>query len=64
MQNSFMLDDITFEGVTYDPTSITNTLQPVTNNQNPAIYNLNGQRIQTMQQGNIYIVNDKKIIKK
>ena len=62
-QNLFVLDNITFNGVTYDPTGV-NTVQAVQNNTaNDAIYNLKGQRVSTMNSGNIYITKGKAILK-
>ncbi|MCI6490641.1 MAG: hypothetical protein MSA28_00730 [Prevotella sp.] len=63
MQHSFYLDDITFEGVTYDPTHVTPTLQSATSAPQSAIYNLKGQRVTSMKAGEIYITNGKKIVK-
>lgn len=59
MQNLFFLDDITFEGVTYDPTGITNAMAQASRNADTPVYNLNGQRVRTLQKGNVYISNGK-----
>ena len=64
MQSSFYLDDITFEGVTYDaPTSVTGLLQSADRTSQSGIYNLAGQRMSTVRKGDIYITNGKKIQK-
>ncbi len=61
MQNAFIIDDITFDGVTYDPTGITDNIKHSGNANDNVIYNLQGQRVNTMRKGEIYITNGKKI---
>lgn len=63
-RNQFLLDDITFNGVTYD-TSVT-AIRTVTtpSEHHDAIYNLAGQRVSTMQSGQIYIVGGRKVLAK
>lgn len=64
MQHSFVLDDITFSGVTYDPTAIAARPAAQPNGPAGAIYNLQGQRVGNMLKGGIYITDGKKAIRK
>lgn len=63
MQNSFICDDITFNGVTNDPTGVSSVLYGRKGNDNNTIYNVQGQRVSSMSKGNIYITNGKTILK-
>lgn len=62
--NGFILDDITFNGITYSPTGIKNVAgNNIEKEGNNAIYNLSGQRVNNMTKGNIYIKKGKTILK-
>lgn len=62
--SNFFLDDITFDGVTFDPTAVKGVMSEAGNDGGTAdIYNLQGQKVREMKDGNIYITNGKKILK-
>ena len=62
--SNFFLDDITFDGVTFDPTAVKGVMSEAGNDGGTAdIYNLQGQKVRSMKDGNIYITNGKKILK-
>lgn len=61
MQHSFVLDDITFSGVTYDTTGVAGNLKSTDVKSRRAIYNLLGQRVGIMRKGEIYITEGKKV---
>lgn len=61
-RGQFLVDDVTFEGITYDQTATGIRDVRTDASATGVLYNLSGQRVRHMQPGHIYIRDGKKIL--